>query len=67
MINLWHGIPLKGIGFKDFKANKSKLKKEFKLYTGVICSSKLDQLAMQASLGYRTKKFGLQDYQEMIL
>ena len=56
VINLWHGIPLKGIGFKDFKANKSKLKKEFKLYTGVICSSKLDQLAMQASFGLPNEK-----------
>ena len=56
LINLWHGIPLKGIGFTDSKADVGKLKKEFKLYTGVICSSKLDQLAMKSSFGLPNEK-----------
>ena len=51
LINLWHGIPLKGIGLTDTKSDVVKLKKEFKLYTSIISSSKLDQLAMQASFG----------------
>ena len=56
LINLWHGITLKGIGFQDSKADIDKLKKEFKLYAAIICSSKLDQLAMQASFGLPKEK-----------
>ena len=51
LINLWHGIPLKGIGFtaKNIDKDKGQLKKEFDTYWANICSSELDQLAMQSS------------------
>ncbi len=56
LINLWHGIPLKGIGFTDTKSDVVKLKKEFRSYTSIISSSKLDQLAMQASFGLSSER-----------
>jgi len=56
LINLWHGITLKGIGFTDTKSDEVKLKKEFKSYTSIISSSKLDQLAMQKSFGLPSER-----------
>ncbi len=49
LINLWHGVPLKTLGFaaKNLKKNVKKLKKEFNSYWKMVCSSKLDQLGMR--------------------
>ena len=49
LINLWHCIPVKGIGYTARDKDERKLEQEFKTYKAIICSSKLDQLATQKS------------------
>ena len=49
LINLWHGIPVKGIGYTSRDKDERKLGREFKTYKAIICSSELDQLATQTS------------------
>lgn len=49
--NLWHGIPLKRIGYAsiDQQQNLSKLSEQNNLLRSVICASKVDQLAMASA------------------
>ena len=49
LINLWHGIPVKGIGYTARNEDEQTLRQQFKVPRATICSSELDQLAMQAS------------------
>jgi len=49
VINLWHGIPLKRVGFLDENADFNKLFKETKNYNFMICSSELEREIMSAS------------------
>lgn len=53
IINLWHGILLKGISFtmvnRYTKKHLSNLSKETNVYDAVICSSKIDRIAMSSS------------------
>lgn len=50
-INLWHGIPLKKIGYAslDMENNLEALTKEHSRLHSVICSSDIDALAMSAA------------------
>ena len=56
LINLWHGITLKGIGFMARNVDRRQFKKQFDTYRAVICSSELDQLAVQASFRLPKKR-----------
>jgi len=49
--NLWHGVPLKRIGYcsLDFQDKLGWVEKENKMLSSVIASSKVDQLAMAAA------------------
>ena len=56
LINLWHSISLKGIGFMSRNVDKRQFKKQFNTYKAVVCSSELDQLAVQASFRLPQKR-----------
>lgn len=45
LLNLWHGVPLKGIGYTNFDENEE----EFSHYRATLCSSKIDRIAMASS------------------
>ena len=50
IINLWHGIPIKGIRYTSIDQSDEKwLEKESKNYSAIIASSKIDRLAMSSS------------------
>jgi CDP-glycerol glycerophosphotransferase len=60
IINLWHGIPVKGLRYTSASgyANlKNNFKKEEANYTGIICSSKVDKLAMSACFNIPYSRF----------
>ena len=48
LINLWHGIPLKNLGYKVKNQNEAYLNSEFAKFKSIVCSSKLDSLAMRS-------------------
>ncbi len=58
LINLWHSISLKTLGFAINNPNKNiiELKKEFNSYWKMFCSSKLDQFGIRASFGLPKKR-----------
>lgn len=49
--NLWHGIPLKRIGYASLYLQEALdiVEKENRMLSSVICASKIDQLAMTAA------------------
>tara|TARA_B100000700_G_scaffold196888_1_gene216658 strand:- start:1209 stop:2339 length:1131 start_codon:yes stop_codon:yes gene_type:complete len=49
VINLWHGITLKKLGYKAKNQKITKENCEYENYLSILCSSKLDSLAMQSS------------------
>ena len=48
LVNIWHGISLKNLGYRMKNQNISSLELEFEKYDSMICSSTLDSLAMQS-------------------
>lgn len=48
LVNIWHGISLKNLGYRMKNQDISSLESEFEKYDSMICSSTLDSLAMQS-------------------
>tara|TARA_Y100001970_G_scaffold119963_1_gene148763 strand:+ start:5374 stop:6501 length:1128 start_codon:yes stop_codon:yes gene_type:complete len=48
LVNVWHGIPVKNLGYKIKNQSDASLQFEFDKYWSMICSSKIDSLAMQS-------------------
>ena len=48
VVNLWHGITVKNLGYRIKKQSKDSLKSEIDNYRFMIGSSDLDSFAMQA-------------------
>ena len=48
LVNIWHGISLKNLGYRMKNQDISSLELEFEKYDSMICSSTLDSLAMQS-------------------
>ena len=59
IINVWHGIPLKNLGYRVKDKNEFSMKSEFEKYHSMICSSTLDFLAMQSCFGKSKKDMWL--------
>ena len=59
IINVWHGVSLKNLGYRIKDKNKFNLKSEFEKYFSMICSSTLDFLAMQSCFGKSKKDMWL--------
>ena len=48
LINVWHSISLKNLGYRMKKQNELSLQSEIGKYNSMICSSTLDSLAMKS-------------------
>ena len=48
IVNVWHGIPLKNLGYRIKGQDEFSLELEFEKYDSMICSSTLDSLAMKS-------------------
>ncbi|MGV3524468.1 MAG: CDP-glycerol glycerophosphotransferase family protein [Candidatus Sericytochromatia bacterium] len=61
VINLWHGVPIKGIFFHEDKTlswrRQRELKRETKLYNSIICASAIDRLAMSSAMQLPLNRF----------
>ena len=59
IINVWHGISLKNLGYRIKDKNVLAMKSEFEKYSSMICSSRLDFLAMQSCFRKSKKEMWL--------
>ena len=48
LINVWHGIPVKNLGYQIKSKAEVSIESEFNTYWSMICSSAIDSLAMQS-------------------
>jgi CDP-glycerol glycerophosphotransferase (TagB/SpsB family) len=48
LINVWHGIPVKNLGYQIKSKVEDSIESEFDTYWSMICSSVIDSLAMQS-------------------
>tara|TARA_B100001250_G_C19711912_1_gene749627 strand:+ start:133 stop:1260 length:1128 start_codon:yes stop_codon:yes gene_type:complete len=48
LINVWHGISVKNLGYRIKNNSQDSLKSELDTYWSMICSSEIDSLAMQS-------------------
>ncbi|MBN2436579.1 MAG: CDP-glycerol glycerophosphotransferase family protein [Spirochaetes bacterium] len=60
IINLWHGIPIKGLRYtstSSYNNQQKNFRKEETGYSAIICSSLVDKLAMSACFNLPYSKF----------
>jgi len=59
VVNLWHGITVKNIGYRIKNKSKDSIKSELGTYWSMICSSEIDSLAMMSCFNKSKKNMWL--------